>query len=1222
MKLYSHSHKTRLKSGFALVSTLTVMILLVIIAMGVITLSTLESRSTAQDRYIHIAKANARLALQMAIAELQENLGPDQRISATASVLDTTPETAEITGLSGNSSQHILGVWNSWNHWLNADNDGTTVQDTYTKSRQNRFRKWLISYPDDDPLTNIDAPKSLFTFDETNSVELVTSRQSEDHSNRVLAGLISIKDSSNTAEENGRYAWWVGGQNQKANVKMAEITSTDSSPANVEVEHGNPAKTSLSRIDGFENFETDTETINRLVDYSTIELNNVSKEDLKNKFHDLAVNTDGLLTDVRWGGLKKDLNLLFENSQLPRELTRENRSQAPGPRPLSSDLLSYNPKLDNRAFSSFEMMHEFYRVYRSNESPLDWNSSKPSSRDFLGHDGAGQQHAALKGYRRTPVILKFYSVYSLFSEKDQGNNDEGTSLYNHDLVYSTVVALWNPYNTPLILPDKQFGTYTLPYKILPTDYSGYKNGSPLNGTWIGMNQGNSIYNLGRDFAVKISSGTGEDIRFEPGQIRIFSKKKLNYGSEGTDLDLTPGFDPSAAYGQRIRVYSKKPDDNTRWQVALRLNPRWTFDGTSVYWGGSPGAFGNLIRHQDNNHGIPATLGTMFDWTGPDLDYAKLSPTTSAEVATFEPGIEEAIPFCVVGVSLKTAKKSQYELSSGIDDYRSKNWINGLNAVGLQKLCINYNNSNLRSLQRLDHGYQLHFGPVNGQNDLGQFFSRDITNTLTTLGTGIGSELVNSVPVMELPTAPVTSISGFAGMRLTPGWYELPSYFYSSGDKKEVPGTAMSRFADNTEAYVSGVPGIGLGNSFAHPMIPGDSVYAYHDTSKVWPDSNSNQGYSPSSQTTDSNALSDYWDHAFLVNDGIWDSWFTSSMVNQERPTDSAGSDMKTAITKFYNNNEKLPYRHYSPVSNGKSTEKLVETLTGNEGYKKVAEHLINEDAFNVNSTSLTAWRALLSKLEDKQYSYRDSSGQLKIIEPSDDKITVSRFMTASSNLETTDIYNGTNVQGIGRMWTGVRFLTSDQLDKLAQECVKQVKLRGPFLNMAEFVNRRLSEDNLGLRGALQAAIDYDDDDPDPSSINYRYKSQNDMITDSDHSFAEYPFEKAANGSRFTAAPGYIVQSDLLRPLGNSITVRDDTFIIRTYGDALDKSGNIKARAWCEAIVQRTTKYIDQSNTPETPVSTLDNDGNPNPNQDLTDINKKFGRCFEVRSFRWLHESEL
>jgi len=1217
----SKNQKQSSRPAFALIASILILSLLSLIALGSLSLSALESRSTSQSRFSTIAQANAKLALQIALAELQENLGPDQRISATANILDSTPDTSETSGLSQDTSPHILGVWDSWNHWLNAKIDGTTIQDTYTQGRESRFKKWLISYPDNNALIHPKAPTtSAFTFNQNNSVALVSATPSATTSDLIRAGLIKIEDTQNSNSQ-GNYAWWIGGQNQKANLRMVEPMSTPSSPAEAELSHGTPASINLTDLTGFDAMDTSSEKVDKLIDYNTLELNSITSETLKNNFHDLAVNTTGLITDTRWGGLKKDLNLLFENSQLPAELTRQGKSHAPSPRPLSSDLLAENPQLPNRAFASFEQMHQFYRIYKSQTSPLQWNAAKPITQDFLGHNGAGQQHAALEGYRRAPVILKFYSVYLMFSDKAEKPEGQTQQHYNHDLVYTTVAALWNPYNVPLILPDKQLGSYSLPYKILPTDYSGYKNGSPLNGSWIPMKQGSSIFDMGRDFSVQFTSGDDQPIRFEPGQIRIFSKKELNYGSEGANLNLTPGFDPSAAYGQRLRVYSDKPDDATRWQVALRLNPRWTFDGTSVYWGGNPGAFGNLLRHKDNNYGIPATLGTMFDWTDTSLDYAPLSPTTSAAVATFEPGVREAIPFAVAGISLKTATRQKYELLPTLPDYRSKNWIHGLSAIGLQKMNINYDNENTKHLQRLDHAYQLHFGPVNGQNDLGQFFSRDVTNTLTSLGTGIGGELVNSVPVLELPTVPTCSLPGFAGMRLTPGWYQLPDYF-SAGGKNEQNGTALSRSADNTASYVSGVPGVGIGNSFAHPMIPGDKIYAYHDISKVTPSSNSNTSYQPSSEVTDSKAFSDFWDHALLVNDGLWDSWFTSSMVDPARPSASSSNSQQASIQQFLNGEQPLPYVHYQPSLNQQNPQTVANELTGTDGYKKAAAYITNLDAFNVNSTSVTAWRALLSRLQENQITYRDPSGELKIIEAPADTAPVSRFMTAPADIETTDIYNGNNVQGIGRMWTGVRFLTNDQLDTLAEQCVKQVKLRGPFLNLSEFINRRLSTDDLGLSGALQSAIDYDDQNPDPDSINYRYKTANDIITDSDHTFANYPFEQAANGSRFTGAPGYVVQSDILKPLANSLTVRDDTFIIRTYGDSLDTTGKVQARAWCEAIVMRTNQFLDKSNSPETPVTIIDQDGNPTPNPELTPTNQKFGRAFKIISFRWLNESEI
>jgi hypothetical protein len=97
---------------------------------------------------------------------------------------------------------------------------------------------------------------------------------------------------------------------------------------------------------------------------------------------------------------------------------------------------------------------------------------------------------------------------------------------------------------------------------------------------------------------------------------------------------------------------------------------------------------------------------------------------------------------------------------------------------------------------------------------------------------------------------------------------------------------------------------------------------------------------------------------------------------------------------------------------------------------------------------------------------------------------------------------------------------------------------------------------------------------------------------------------------------------LLKPLGNALAVRDDTFRIRACGQALDSAGNVTARAWCEATVQRVPEYIDPSNPPSVSPTNLDSDGNPSPNAALTAHNQRFGRRLQMVSFRWLSANEL
>jgi len=248
---------------------------------------------------------------------------------------------------------------------------------------------------------------------------------------------------------------------------------------------------------------------------------------------------------------------------------------------------------------------------------------------------------------------------------------------------------------------------------------------------------------------------------------------------------------------------------------------------------------------------------------------------------------------------------------------------------------------------------------------------------------------------------------------------------------------------------------------------------------------------------------------------------------------------------------------------------------------------------------------------------------LSEIDVPNDHIAVTRFNTEVSDKEMDDAGRGVTMPDGSSGWSGVRFLNDDQLRKLAEECVKQVKQRGPFLNFSEFINRRLSNDDLGLMGALQSAIDYDDRSPDSSSINYRYKSDPVlMLKAADLGRNSFSTPGAAEGSRLAGIPGYVIQSDLLKPIANTLSVRDDTFRIRAYGDAKDAKGTVLARAWCEAIVQRVPEYTDPVNDASVPARLLSPDGTFSDNGALSDTNRRFGRKFVIESFRWLHPDEV
>ncbi len=1219
-ELFGSKSRGNRPRGFALVSTLMLMILLGVLAVGMLSLSAVSLRTSSRNDAMTEARANAKIALMIALGELQEEMGSDMRVSAKAAIFDQNPATEVIDGV---DQPHWLASYDSWGNWLNAPYDHPTsgsslnIRDTYTPRRENMFRRWLLSLPEGME-KNASAPVNANGWDDSNSVVLVGGGSTGSGDRETRAYLRAVGDS-------GRSAWWIGPENHKARIDKAKQPRSLSAEK-WESAQGDTAEVGVGALPGLGALDSNAALGEKLVTPPSLGAAGVDGVIVRKHFFDLTASSRGVLASVRTGHLKKDLSLLFEKpkSALPDPYRFDAGDiREPSIRPMSPEIAN-KAVLYNRHFASWTRMRHFYRMYRQDSdaeartwdgggikgtSAINWNGSKPyTDSNVCTYTSAWWGDDT---YHRFPILTNITFILSLKTSLITTGANAGK--YNLECVSTPVYVYWNPYNVELRLPNNSLVTYSYLTQVQTLLGQFFLNGS--------INKKDLFLDFDDDYA-RFQSGSGDPIIFNPGEFRIFTPAPKNIVGGGF-LDILPGFNPSSFGGMKTAI-------NSNTTKAQNPSMEITFS--------AHGRSGNLFNSQFGNTPgsiIPAWYWTQsgdyvrkllpfneqVDWFNTPQGRESISGAGAAVPWLFD---DQPLPIGYFQLALKGIHDYHNKDLPWAQDWRCRNWIHAP-PFYLGKGLYMSEDPKIGHTQRLDSPFEMRFGSLIGSG-------KDVDDVIQNVGRSaiLGlDERVTAVPILELPTSPIGSLAGFAGMRVNPGWTSLstlnPEWQLGTVPRGRINTSGNSLYFAGTKAwaYQSGVTGPGIGNSFLHPVIPRTEVYQYFDNSKsMEPLDFTNHASAHKNPPTDTKAYCDYWDHVLLLNDALWDDYFVSSLADQTRPGATVSASLSENLQKLADG-EELPNSRYMPHLGGKTADELKTELEASDGYLKAAAHLMVDGMFNVNSTSVDAWHALFSGIRERQVVYRDKNGALKPVAiPGGKRIALSRFNTETTDQEGNDPEFGVTRDDGMQAWSGVRFLDDAQLRKLAEECVKQVKRRGPFLNFSEFINRRLSNDDLGTMGALQSAIDYDDATPQAGSINYDFKSNTDfMLKESHLGTHAFSTPAAAVGSRFAGIPGYVIQSDLLKPIANTLSVRDDTFRIRAYGDSM-KGGIVVARAWCEAIVQRVPEYTDKSNDPEVPARIMSEDGVFSDNTELTPINRRFGRKFQIESFRWLSGSEI
>ncbi len=1132
----NHSSKFRSikdrSRGFALLITIVLVSFLVLLLVGLASLTRVETQVAANSQNVSRARQNALMALGLAQGRLQEAAGPDQRVTATASLLSTRNTVHE-------SKLRWTGVWPTQTPgdkpiWLVSDSAPDLASAAPELAEGEAYRA--------NTLSNLTQQVRLVGATSTdlaapgNGVVLTT----QPIRAKQNAGL----DESN-AEVIGQYAYWVGDEGVKARIDLvnpfAERSATDGgTPAlasytpDLETKRrqswlalrtggellarglvapdvpapddylGDDAYPALGKTPASANFRRDLPKVSSSQQLALLERPGLDRTFLRRRFHDITVNSRGVLADVARGGLKLDLTAALLGPTAPSGMGNDDPLFNLPDSGWSGETPSRLP--------SWGALRSYVRwgdPVTGLSGPVPEVLPRPTTDQAMGI---------------YPVMTRTQIWVHSAVEIDKTTGQTGVHA-----LYFPAVVLWNPYDVTLAA-TRYSATIGATSKVM-TGVTGSSppwlnlkavegSGTPIPGS--PSDTGDSTINPTIGWIFMIDSPA-----LEPGQAVIFT------------LPANQHY-PTTAPASRVLVPGWRP---FFWHEKVQTLPA-----------GAPAVERvNLIMPRVTNTLCELHLGDAFSTgtsarpTGPLLQIIRrgeLGGGQSLSIDSKSLATSIAPPYLFLN-SPSAGWFSQFQFAANATNQRGNLWL-------------------------------AHYNPV----------APEVTRTALELKNA-GNGIYNGNPSLLL-TGSSTIGSIYFPINTPDGFLAYTGYRHDNGSTRTVLfhlprretgvlslGTlqhasvhpATGTYDEKVAGYTaSAMPAYAIGNSRADPRVAPTELDGFpNNWSAAWSTSVQKRKF--------------HFDLSYVLNQALWDRYFFSTVPG----TGPVGFPLPQARL--------APYTPAGAASTVPDETSLRDPL-------QAAARLLVTGAFNIHSTSLEAWRAVLASLRDTPVLRADGGTAAT---PNQQRTAYPRSPYPQSD----PITHGTASQVAEQAaYSGFRNLTDRQLDALARQIVQQVQARGPFLGLAQFVNRTPGSPAPAhqLAGALQAAIDATDiNTPLAAPINTKGLTKD----------PEFFYTDSAEGNGTAALPGSLTQADLLQALGPVLTARSDTFVIRAYGEAVNPATQAtEARAWCEAVLQRFPDYIKSENDQASAWPATHPD------------NQRFGRAFRIVSFRWLTPEDL
>ncbi len=1195
--------------GFALIVSIVMMALLVSLGLAVLGLSRSEARKQGSLSPQAIARSNARLALNMALADLQTHLGPDQRTSATAAILDDNPFTEEIDGI---NNPHYLGAWRTDGLRFGGPNsgiiyrDGDSLTDRRIDNNTEAFSqrvKWLVS-------GDVNGTRDALGGQEGQDfVTLVRDLNTTNSPADVRVPLVPIMetDSDGTQSSSGSVGYWIGDEGLKAKLNLTS-NSLNESPTLSDPTNGGYTRLLVPSESVLTDYWADQDSLSQQdsekiisSDAKDIALGQVEPSIIGGGFHDVTTHSYSLLTNLRDGGLQQDMTAYLKSGgSLP----------ALGPRPRIDDSLPIitTPDSRNTVSPRWRAFRDWYQLSDQVSGPLG-NREMAVRIPFLSNG----ERPRLHGVRRAQITPVMTEAMAYLRHTFDGRRPV-------TLVYPRVV-LWNPYNVKL--RQKGYFVYFHFDKNIVMNIRYRNNANEEVDRTANLNY-NFNYNNDRRIAFYI-----EPTELEPGEALVFTT-----APRGTMLyDKAVPFSIGNNIRQNILSASSDPVDRFcfamdmnlsgpggGWGASLpsdaRLNTLEYSYPQEIWWHGSNESQ-SIALYADNSGGSVG-LGDLPSTGYPEISAIRFDNFSRGNngrwgpVYTPAPQITQmsdavlANPETLVHLGGRLRWMLEDFSNRAFGDALDEPWFSAPIAFG-----------NARSPN--------HFRWLR-DNMMGQRYEGVATGT-----GGPRSHLYSYGMVAQTRQAPdwldpqVMPWLGPNGRYRTAVFQSADSAnAYSTYPLFEIPDKDLGIFsiASLTHAQTSRYwwhPTYPIGNSLAPLNLPLNrtALSAAEESSEAQRTLSTliapNNDYIPQLSESGGDVMTT--DLSFELNFELYDRFFLSNL-----PYSSNGWSGDQWPDGQPLPNPRLVFNHFKGDSNNRSEV---------EDFQRASSNLLIDGGFNINSVSVPAWTALLKSFRNLDMPTRRGSSY-------ENSYVFSRLLVPENGGPGNADRLFNNAFQEDELWNGFRALTDEQVEDLAENIVRETKRRGPYLSMADFVNRRLDDDRRNTAqarvGALQAAIDnsainvrldgrnnLDYNLPDSRSADRRYTYGAEYWggptrTPEEQTFASYDVKdnRSATRSEAAGAPGYLMASDILQQIGSVLSGRSDTFTIRAYGDARDANGNVISRAYCEAVVQRTHEPIN-------PDPTTDNI-DPMPINNADDID--YGRRFKVISFRWLPNENI